>query len=208
MAHNSRHTTFPTLTQRPGAVICYVMGEGKRVVFVHRGAGSTIGCLVGAISTSAGRGGTSDYISCLRCHRVSNGLLNDEVLPTRLGMQQSPSLTLRSRGAHRGWVPRYSAGVELGPPSSTIPPAGGPACQCLFYFVSLAPCPSWRCLPRGAVHFGLHAGAGAPWLSGSYIIMYCPIMLLPLSLHTYSCWYASAEGAASPARCMAAKATW
>ena len=40
------------------------------MVFVHRGAGSTIGCHVGAISTSAGRGGTSDYISCLRCHRV------------------------------------------------------------------------------------------------------------------------------------------
>ena len=29
-----------------------------------------------ATSTSAGRGGTSDYISCLRCHRVfPNGLL-------------------------------------------------------------------------------------------------------------------------------------
>ena len=46
LLHNSRRTTFPTLTQRPGAVICYVMGEGKRVVFMHRGAGSTIGCLV------------------------------------------------------------------------------------------------------------------------------------------------------------------
>ena len=30
-------------------MICYVMGEGKRVVFVHRGAGSTIGCLVMAL---------------------------------------------------------------------------------------------------------------------------------------------------------------
>ncbi len=37
------------------------------------GAGSTIGCrFVGTTSKSAGRGGTSDYISCLRCHRVSN----------------------------------------------------------------------------------------------------------------------------------------
>ena len=33
------NTTFPTLTQRPGAVTCCVMGEGKQVVFVHRGAG-------------------------------------------------------------------------------------------------------------------------------------------------------------------------
>ena len=49
LLYNSRHTTFPTLTQRPGAVICYVMGEGKRVVFVHRGAGSTIGCLLLAL---------------------------------------------------------------------------------------------------------------------------------------------------------------
>ena len=49
LPHNSRRTTFPTLTQRPGAVICYVMGEGKRVVFVHRGAGSTIGCLLMAL---------------------------------------------------------------------------------------------------------------------------------------------------------------
>ena len=46
--HTTR-TTFPTLTQRPGAMLCYVMGEGKRVVFVHRGAGSTIGCLVTAL---------------------------------------------------------------------------------------------------------------------------------------------------------------
>ena len=41
--HTTR-TTFPTLTQRPGAMICYVMGEGKRVDFVHRGEGSTKGC--------------------------------------------------------------------------------------------------------------------------------------------------------------------
>ena len=41
---------------------------------MHRGAGSTIGCLCGATSTSAGRGGKSDCISCLRCHRVSHGL--------------------------------------------------------------------------------------------------------------------------------------
>ena len=30
-------------------MICYVMGEGKRVVIMHRGAGSTIGCLVMAL---------------------------------------------------------------------------------------------------------------------------------------------------------------
>ena len=48
-------TYFPTLTQRPGAMICYVMCEGKWVVFVHRGVGSTIGCrFIGATSTSAG----------------------------------------------------------------------------------------------------------------------------------------------------------
>ena len=31
------------VSRAPEALICYVMGEGKRVVFVHRGAGSTIG---------------------------------------------------------------------------------------------------------------------------------------------------------------------
>ena len=41
-------------------------GTGGVVVFVHRGAGSTIGCrFIGATSTSAGRGGTSDFRSPL-----------------------------------------------------------------------------------------------------------------------------------------------
>jgi hypothetical protein len=36
---------------------------------------------VGATYTSAGRGGTSDYISGLRCRRVSNGLISGLTLP-------------------------------------------------------------------------------------------------------------------------------
>jgi hypothetical protein len=51
-------------------------------------------------------------------------------------MQQSPSPTLRSRGFHRGWVPRYSAVVELNPratTATTLLRGGGVSDYCLMH---------------------------------------------------------------------------
>ena len=96
--------------------ICYVMGEVKWVVFVHRGAGSTIGCLLMALFRRPPvEGGRQTIFHVSVATGFPNGLLNastshqarDAAVP-----ESHPTQPRRPPG-----VARYSAGVGLGPPS-------------------------------------------------------------------------------------------